>query len=185
VHKLFGLSNQVGLTNALVEDLSALGGHLQESGVENLRVLASGAIPPNPQELLGSQRMEDLLQRLQGEADVVLIDTPPSLVVADAGVLAARVDGVLLVVNTGQTRRVALQQAAEGLRQVGANLVGVVLNMVDVRRGRGAGYYSYYGYYYYSHYYGEDHGERRRGPRGWLRRRRRAGATQPDVPATP
>ncbi|RPI58858.1 MAG: polysaccharide biosynthesis tyrosine autokinase, partial [Chloroflexi bacterium] len=171
VHRLFGMPNRGGLTDALVEEPAALNSFLRDTAVENLRVLTSGPIPPNPQELLGSQRMEDLLQRLQGEADVVLVDTPPSLVVADANVLAARTDGVLLVVNADRTRRVAVQQAAEGLRQVGANLVGGVLNMVDIRRGRGAGYYSYYGYY--SHYYGEEEGERHRGPRGWWRRLRR------------
>lgn len=176
VHRLFGLNNRRGLTDALVEEPAALKSFLRETDVNNLRVLTSGPVPPNPQELLGSQRMEDLLQRLRREADVVLIDTPPSLVVADANVLAARTDGVLLVVNADRTRRVAVQQATEGLRQVGASLLGGVLNMVDIRRGRGAGYYSYYGNYY-SHYYGEGEGRRRRGPRGWWRRlTRRKGA---------
>ena len=172
VHRLFGLPNQGGLTDALVGEPAALNTFLRATAVENLRVLTSGPIPPNPQELLASQRMGDLLQRLAGEADAVLIDTPPSLMVADANVLAACTDGVLLVVNADRTRRVAVQQATEGLRQVGANVVGGVLNMVDVRRGRGAGYYSYYGYYS-SHYYGDEEDNRRRGPRGWWRRLRR------------
>jgi len=171
-HRLFGLSNKAGLTTALVEDPAALNGYLQESGIENLRILSAGPVPPNPQELLGSQRMEDLLHRLEEEADIVLIDTPPSLVVADANVLAARADGVLMVVNTGRTRRTAVQQAVDGLRQVGANLLGVVLNMVEMRGGRSSYYYSYY----YSHYYG-DHGRgKKRGLVSWLRHVRKRSA---------
>ncbi len=187
VHRVFGLPNRGGLTDALVQELAALNGFLQDTGVENLRVLTSGPIPPNPQELLASQRMEELLHRLQSEADIVLIDTPPSLVVADANVLAARTDGVVLVVNADRTRRVAVQQATEDLRQVGANLLGGVLNMVDIRRGRGAGYYSYHGYYY-SQYYGEQEAGRRRGLRGWwrrLRRKKKVGAHRGPVSPAP
>ncbi len=166
-HKLFGLSNRTGLTIALVEEPSALNGILQVTGVENLRVLSAGPVPPNPQELLGSQRMEDLLHKLEEVADIVVLDTPPTLVVADANVLAARADGVLLVVNTGHTRRAAVQRAAEGLRQVGANLLGGVLNMVDTGAGRSSYYYDSY---YYSHYYRDRRGEGKRGLAGWLPR---------------
>jgi capsular exopolysaccharide synthesis family protein len=151
-HKLFGVPNRTGLTTALVEDPDALNGYLQDTAIENLRLLTAGPIPPNPQELLGSQRMEELLRKLEAEADIVVLDTPPTLVVADANVLAARADGVLVVVNTERTRRTAVQQATEGLRQVGANLLGGVLNLVDTRRGRSS--YYYYSYYY-SHYYGD------------------------------
>jgi capsular exopolysaccharide synthesis family protein len=165
-HKLFALSNGTGLTTALVEEPSALNGYLQETDVENLRVLSAGPVPPNPQELLGSQRMEELLHKLEKVADIVVLDTPPTLVVADANVLAARADGVLLVVNTQSTRRAAVQRAAEGLRQVGANLLGGVLNLVAAGGGRSAYYYHSY---YYSHYYGEPQG---RGPRGLIDRLR-------------
>jgi non-specific protein-tyrosine kinase len=158
-HKLFDLPNRTGLTTALVEDPEALNGYLQESGIENLRVLTAGPIPPNPQELLGAQRMKELLRRLEEEADIVVIDTPPTLVVSDANVLAARASGVLMVVNTGKTRRAAVRQAVEGLRKVGANLLGCVLNMVTTRGGRSAYYYSSY---YYSHYYGDGRDGRRR-----------------------
>jgi capsular exopolysaccharide synthesis family protein len=151
-HKLFRLSNGSGLTTALVEDPEALNGYLQDSGIENLRVLTAGPIPPNPQELLGSQRMEELLRMLEKEADIVVLDTPPTLVVSDANVLAARASGVLMVVNTGRTRRAAVRQAVEGLRNVGANVLGCVLNMVSTRGARSSYYYSSY---YYSHYYGD------------------------------
>ena len=170
-HKLFGLSNGTGLTTALVEDPRALNGYLQETGIENLRVLTAGPIPPNPQELLGSQRMEELLRRLEDEADIVVLDTPPTLVVSDANVLAARASGVLMVVNTGKTRRAAVRQAVEGLRKVGANLLGCVLNMVSARGGRS----SYYSSYYYSHYYGDSGQGARRGLMDRLRRPRKNG----------
>jgi succinoglycan biosynthesis transport protein ExoP len=177
-HKLFDLPNREGLTTALVEEPTALNGFLRDTAIENLRVLTAGPVPPNPQELLGSQRMEGLVHKLEEQADIVVIDTPPALVVADANVLAARTDGVLLVVNTGQTRRAAVQQAVEGLRQVGANPVGAVLNMVDTRGGRG----QYYYYSYYSHYYTS---EKKRGWQGWagrlpFARKRRAGQEPPE-----
>jgi capsular exopolysaccharide synthesis family protein len=159
-HRLFDLSNESGLTTALVEDLDALGGFLQATEVENLRVLAAGPVPPNPQELLGSQRMQDLLHKLEEEADVIVLDTPPILVVADASVLSARTDGVLVVVNTGRTRRAAVQQAVDGLGQVGAQLLGCVLNMVSTRGGRSS---QYYYSYYYSHYYADQ--EKKQGRR--------------------
>jgi succinoglycan biosynthesis transport protein ExoP len=168
-HKLFGLSNGTGLTTALVEDPRALNGYLQETGIENLRVLTAGPIPPNPQELLGSQRMEELLRRLEEEADIVVLDTPPTLVVSDANVLAARASGVLMVVNAGKTRRAAVRQAVEGLRKVGANVLGCVLNMVSTRGGRSSYYYSSY---YYSHYYGDSGRGTRRGLMDRLRRPR-------------
>jgi len=184
-HKLFNLSSRVGLTDALVEDPQALDGYLQESGIENLRVLAAGPIPPNPQELLGSQRMKELLRRLEEEADIVVLDTPPILAVSDANVLAARASGVLVVVNAGQTRRAAVRQAVEGLRKVGANVLGCVLNMVSMRGGRSSYYYSSY---YYSHYYsGSERGkrlgllDRLRGPKGKGRRYPRPKA-EPEQP---
>ena len=186
-HKLFGLSNGSGLTTALVADPEALDGYLQDSGIENLRVLTAGPIPPNPQELLGSQRMEELLRMLEKEADIVVLDTPPTLVVSDANVLAARASGVLMVVNTGKTRRAAVRQAVEGLRKVGANLLGCVLNMVSTRGARSSYYYSSY---YYSHYYGDHEGGRkglidrilRRRERDTRRRRARVDSTDAQLP---
>jgi non-specific protein-tyrosine kinase len=160
-HRFFALPNREGLTSALVREPMELSDYLQSTQVPNLRVLTSGPVPPNPQELLGSQRMEELLLDLRERADFVLVDTPPVLLVADASILAARTDGVVVVVNTGQTRRTAVEQAVEGLRQMGANVVGAVLNMVHVR---GGGDY-YYGYS--SHYYDQ---ESRGGRRGLLGR---------------
>ena len=147
-HKIFGLPNQQGLTNALLQPGEPTAdGHLQATEIENLRVLTSGPIPPNPSELLGSARMQALLQRLKEENDVVIFDSPPALVVTDASVLATRVDGVVMVTDSGRTRRDMVVRARDALRKVGANLLGGVVNRLSARSG---GYYYYYYYYYYS-----------------------------------
>jgi len=158
LHHLFNVPNRQGLTNALLQEAPVLDGCLLETDVENLRVMPSGPLPPNPSELLGSQRMKNLLQALKDRADVLLLDSPPTLAVTDAAVLANEVDGVVLVVDAGETRRGAGQRAVDQLAKVGANLLGVTLNKLSPRRGED--------YYYYYHYSG---GGRRRGSRqGWL-----------------
>lgn len=153
VHRLLGVPNSTGLTNALLQDnMDNLDTYLQPTAVDTLRVLASGPLPPNPAELLGSQRMVKVIEQLKARADMVVFDSPPALVVTDAMVLASKVDGVLLVVNTGSTKRGAALKAKEDFLKVGANLVGAVLNRLT---GRGGG--GYYHYYYYS-----SDGERKR-----------------------
>ena len=131
-------------------------GRLQSSQVEGLKVLPSGERPPNPSELLGSRRLRGLLDELAKNADVVVIDSPPVLPVTDAAVLAQDVDGVLLVVDAGETKRETVQRAVESLRQVGAYLIGVVLNRVSTRRSG----------YYYQEYYDDGHEKRKRRKRG-------------------
>jgi succinoglycan biosynthesis transport protein ExoP len=155
LHRVFGVENEQGLTDALLNAEPSLDGHLQPTGVDNLRLLTTGPLPPNPSELLGSQRMAALIERLKEEADVVLFDSPPSLAVTDASVLATQADGVLVVADAGRTRRTLAKESVERFQQVGANLLGVVLNRL--RPGRG----SYY-YYYYYYYYGDGKKRRRR-----------------------
>jgi succinoglycan biosynthesis transport protein ExoP len=154
VHKIFQVSNKEGLTNILFEESPVLDGHLQESGVENLRVLPSGPLPPNPSELLGSQRMRRLLEQIKEDADIIVLDTPPILPVTDAAVLAPQTDGVLVVTYAGRTRQGAARHAVEKLRQVGANLLGVAWNRMS-SRGKDGNYYYYY-------YYAQDTKGRRR-----------------------
>ena len=114
---------------------------LQSTEIPNLRVLTSGPVPPNPAEILASQRVSDLLSRLRETATYVLIDTPPIIAVTDAAVLAPRVDGVLLVVNAGKTRRDLAVKARDMLQQVNANILGVVLNNATLDKSA----YDYYG----------------------------------------
>jgi succinoglycan biosynthesis transport protein ExoP len=144
LHKQFDLSNREGLTGALLQEEPDLDSVLQKTTIENLRVLTSGPLPPNPSELLGSQKMRQLMARLKDEADVILFDTPPILLVTDAAVLAIEADGVLLLAEAGGTRRSTLRQAAERLKPLGAYIVGVVLNRVPMPRSKGY-YYQYYG----------------------------------------
>ncbi|TAK29744.1 MAG: polysaccharide biosynthesis tyrosine autokinase [Chloroflexota bacterium] len=129
VHSIFGITNSAGLTSAMVDtSLSQL--PTQEVGIPNLLVLPSGPLPPNPSELLGSHRMQELMARLRESADYVLFDSPPVLAVTDAAVLASKLDGVLLVVNAGHTKREMAKKAKAALDKVNANIVGVVLNNV-------------------------------------------------------
>ena len=144
LHTLFGLPNEAGLTSLMLAGTAmpdAAGLPLQATVVPNLRLLPSGPLPPNPAELLASRRMADLLLLLAEQATYVLFDTPPILAVADAAVLAPRVDGVLLVVRAGKTRRDLAVKARKMLDQVKANLVGAVLTDATLE---GAAY-AYYG----------------------------------------
>jgi len=130
VHDLFGLSNNFGVSNALIQAYANLEDLLQESGVPGLRILTSGPLPPNASSLADSTRMRALLGELLAYADVMVLDTPPVGALADALILATQVDGVLLVVDSGRTRRDLAKRAVESLRQVNAPLLGVLLNRV-------------------------------------------------------
>ena len=124
-------------------------------------MLTSGKTPPDPTELLSSKKMDQLLSKLKEAADVVIIDGPP-FIVADAMVLASKVDGVLLVVRPGHTRRSLALGASEQIKLTGAKVVGVVLNRIPLR---GADYYagkSYLDTYYLSNYGDEREGKEKR-----------------------
>jgi non-specific protein-tyrosine kinase len=160
LHKTFGVPNNVGITTALLAgDDVDLQAYLQPTEVDNLAIITSGPIPPNPSELLGSQRMKHIVQRLSEVADMVIFDTPPVLVVTDAAVLGRQADGVLLVADAGGTREQALAQAVAELRKTGGNVIGVAMNRLD---SRSRGYY----YYYYYYYYTDENGVRRRRSEG-------------------
>lgn len=155
-HRIFGLSNLHGLSDAILEGNPGVQAFIQPTDVENLSLLTSGDIPPNPSELLGSDRMAELIQGLQEYFDLIIFDSPPCLVVADGMILGARVDGVLLVTDSGQTHRRAVQKVTEDLRRVRANLLGVVLNRAE---GRGSDYGYGYGYYYHYRYQQDGDGQ--------------------------
>ena len=132
LHEVFGIPNATGVTNALLAgEHVSLADYLQPTEIDTLSVLTSGPIPPNPSELLGSQRMQHLIEVLIQAADIVIFDSPPVLVVTDAVVLGRQVDGVLMVVDSGATREHALTQATVELQKTGANVFGVVLNRLS------------------------------------------------------
>lgn len=140
LHEIFGLSNQVGLTTVMMDEAALASPPLQPTGVEGLSILTSGPLPPNPADLLGSRRMAEVIAALAQRADQVLFDTPPVVAVTDAAVLATKVDGVLLVISAGKTRREYARSAVQRLQQVGARLVGTVVTNLQM----GAGFRGYY-----------------------------------------
>jgi capsular exopolysaccharide synthesis family protein len=140
-----GLPNGVGLTSVLLGQ-AGLEQASQSWGGQLLTVLTSGPVPPNPTTLLGSQRLRDLLAELRASYDLLIIDSPPVLPVADAAVLAAACDGAAVVVRHGKTQHEQLRTTMRTLRNAGVPILGTVMNRAPVRRGS---YYAYgYGYGY-------------------------------------
>lgn len=146
LHKIFNVPNEVGLTNLLIDRNLTLAQALQPTSISKLRVLPSGPLPPNAADMLDSRQMTDLIEQLAGQADMVIFDTPPLLAVSDASILASRVGGTLLVVETAQTRRQLCLRGKEVLNQVGVTPLGVVLNKFNPKRS------TYYGYGYTNTY---------------------------------
>lgn len=131
LHTFFGLDNSRGLTTMMVDEGAMKDPPLLTTGVENLWLLPSGALPPNPADMLATRRMVEVIEGLKARADIVLFDAPPVIAVTDAAILATRVDGVLLVVSAGVTKRDYVLQAKELLERVNARVVGVVLTNVS------------------------------------------------------
>ena len=153
-HKLFSLRNTYGLTLALLGHADSLESLLQETGVANLHLLTTGPLPPNPSELLGSKRMQNVVMELLTMADVVVIDSPPVTVVSDTAIIASMVDGVLLVLRAGHTRNDYAKRAMAALQHVNARVLGFVLNDVS---SKATGYHYDYGYNYgYSYVMAEE-----------------------------
>lgn len=154
VHRSFDVSNRRGLTNYLSNN-AELTEVIHETMVENLSVITSGPIPPNPAELLGSKRIENLLRELTDKFDLVIVDAPPVNTVTDAQLLASQVDGTVLVVPQGIADKNGVRRAKQLLETVHANILGAVMNRVTAQKS--AGYYggSYYGGSY-GGYYGTD-----------------------------
>ena len=144
VHKIFNLPNLNGLTTLLTDDIN-INAVLSFIDVPNLYVLTSGPKPPNPSELLGSRKMKALLEKMKEEFDMVLIDAPPVLPVADASVLGTIVDGTIMLINYGQVDFDLAVRAKEQLEKVNARIMGVIINNIPSKED------SYY-YYYYSYY---------------------------------
>jgi capsular exopolysaccharide synthesis family protein len=150
LHHLFGLGNTKGLTHMLVGTVEP-DEIYQATRVDNLWVVTCGLIPPNPSELLSSQKMQDFLRLVQKRFDMVLLDSPPVTSMADAAILASLIGKVLLVVRANTTPRDMILRARQQLETVNAKIIGVVLNSVDLKKER----YYYHYYYPYSSYYGD------------------------------
>lgn len=154
VHRVFGASNEKGLTNILVDEMSA-DQVIQNTEVQNLQIITSGPIPPNPAEILESTRMQQLITSLRDRCDILLLDSPPVVVVTDAAVLGSTLDGVVLVVESGKVPRQVAKRALELLQNGKSKVLGVVVNKVNVEHEGGY-------YYYYTRYYGDGHSKQHR-----------------------
>ena len=141
LHRLFDLKNHHGLTDLLVKNTESIEKALVDTEIDNLRLITSGPVPPNPSELLASKSMQAILAETERHADVVIVDTPPVLAVTDAAVLASKVDGVLLLLEARRTSHDGARRAWETLRHVGATVTGAVLTKTKADRRS---------YYYYT-----------------------------------
>jgi non-specific protein-tyrosine kinase len=155
IHKVFKLSNRLGLSDYFLRAPDKMSGVVKKTPVNNLSIITSGSLPPNPSELLSSTKMRDVIALLAKHFDMVILDSPPLLAVTDALVLTKNVDGVILVVDPKKTKRSAIKQAIEQLQRVNARLLGVVLNNIKIKRSS----YYYNREYYYSKHYGKTSGE--------------------------
>ena len=145
VQRTFGLSNIVGLTTLLSDPEQELAKVIQLVTGTELHVLTSGPIPPNPSELLNSNRMNILMKRFEDMFDIIIYDMPPVTSVTDAQIMAAKADGVVFVIRHGVSQKDSVLNAKELLEMVNANILGVVFNGVEKKNTQ-----SYYGYGYTS-----------------------------------
>jgi capsular exopolysaccharide synthesis family protein len=152
IHRMFKLPNRQGLTDLFRNKLDLSGVINSPEEIKGLRVITSGALPPNPADLLASTRMERILGKMSEGAEVVVIDTPPAMV-ADAQVISSRVDCVLLVIQPGKTHIDAAIATMEQFQRTGARVVGAVLNRITRRSSRYYGKYRYHARYYYASKY--------------------------------
>lgn len=149
LEKYFGIDNSRGLSNWLSSSESDLWSYVVNPGIPNLRVLPAGQIPPNPAELLGSQRFADTTKTLEQHCDVLLFDSPPIFPVADPAVIASRIGAVLLVLDPGTTHKSAASRAKQEIERAGGEVIGVMLNGFDPSSSP----YYYYESPYHSTYY--------------------------------
>ncbi|KRL98678.1 CpsD/CapB family tyrosine-protein kinase [Liquorilactobacillus satsumensis] len=147
INATFSIANPKGLTNYLTDRDFDVNDAIYETSVDNLFVMPSGPVPPNPSELLNSHRMDLLVKALSEQLDLVIYDAPPVLSVTDAQILSTKVDATILVVRENIAEKEAVRHAVDLLKHVNAHLIGTVFN--DVETAGGGGYYGYYGYGYY------------------------------------
>ncbi len=151
VHKYFYLLNDVGVTDVIVNNSSIKDVIKEISDIENLHLICSGKLPPNPAEIFESKKMNEFIENMKMDYDLILIDTPPVGQLTDAAILGKKVDGVILVLASGQSNIEMAKHAKAALDNVGAKILGTILTKID-KASSGAYYYRYYNYdrYYYN-----------------------------------
>ena len=151
IHKVLKLPKEPGITNYLSSDIDDFSSIIKTTEIKNLFAVTSGIIPPNPSELLGSNKMMQLVDKLEKEWDIILFDSPPLVAVTDATMVSKAIDKIIIVVKVGSTDKKAFEHTIQNLTNVGAPIGGIVLNAVTQNNSYG----SYYYYYQYYNYYGE------------------------------
>lgn len=151
-HEMFNIPNTLGLTNILMGKATLEEAISSPEELEGVSIITSGPIPPNPSELLASNRMREFLELVKGKYDMVILDTPPVGPVTDAAILSTIVDGTLLVIETGKAEVDQIEYGKALLEKVNANIIGAVLNKIPVKKGK----YGGYGYTQYASYYGDE-----------------------------
>lgn len=140
LHHVFSLANRIGLSSLLSNQLQ-LDEVISDASIPNLHVITAGPIPPNPSEMLGSQRLHKLMAEMRERYDMILFDTPPIMAVTDSLILSALCDGVIMVVQAEKVRKDHVKKTKASLQHVNAPLLGVVLNNVQRHRGKIYHYY--------------------------------------------
>ena len=151
-HNVFDHPRGPGLSEYLVGEIQDYHDVIRKTKIENLYLISAGGLPPNPSELLGSERMSLMVKKLEEEWDMVIFDSPPIVAVTDASMISAEIDAIAMVVKAGQTDRSAVDRALDTISNVKAPLIGVILNGAssETLAGKYSYYYSYYNHYYHS-----------------------------------
>jgi capsular exopolysaccharide synthesis family protein len=151
-HNVFDLPRGPGLAEYLTKGVEDFDSIIRETKIENLSMVTAGGLPPNPSELLGSELMGQLVDRLESEWDIILFDSPPIVAVTDSSMISAEIDALVLVVKAGQSDRAAVDRALDTIENVRSPLIGAILNGAnpETLAGKYSYYYSYYNYYYHS-----------------------------------
>ena len=155
LHRMFNVQRDRGVSNILVGNCS-LDEVILHSAIPGIDIVPCGPVPPNPSEMLGSQKMVKLMEMLRDRYELVILDSPPITAVTDAVILSRLVDGVLLVIREGETHREIVKNGISLLKAANAHILGAILNSVTMGRD------SYYYYQYYYYYYGEDGDKKKR-----------------------
>jgi capsular exopolysaccharide synthesis family protein len=151
-HNVFDQSRGPGLSEYLIGEVEDFDAIIHSTKIENLSIVTAGGLPPNPSELLGSDRMTDLVCTLELKWDIILFDSPPIVAVTDSSMISAEIDALVMVVKAGQTDRSAVDRALDTISNVRSPLIGVILNGAnpETLAGKYSYYYSYYNYYYHT-----------------------------------
>lgn len=160
IHEIFGLEKEEGLSEYLSGNISDGIKMKVVEGFPYLRIITSGVIPPNPAELLASKRMKNLLEEMKKEFDIIIIDSAPILSAADSVEIAPLTNGVVMVIKAASTPAPSVKNAIDQVSDVGAKVIGCILNNVDLEKEDY--YYSYYRYYHYYYYYYDKEGKKKK-----------------------